>query len=414
MTQLNTKNNVFQPSDMQSQPLPRQASKLNKKRLALTLVAFLAIPAAMMLIASPSKPAGSIGKGAATTAVSSPIVSVMTVSPASYQASITAFGEVEATYAVDMAAEISGRITRLGDQFKTGQLIKSGTLLAKINDAQYQQAYLSAQKSLADAQVTLLEEQQTRDQAVNEWNRSGLSGEPSSQLVLNEPQLKAAEIDVAQAKAGLKKAQYDLDNTHITAPFDALVVERRVSPGSYLNVGSEVGTLYSSKDIEIRVLLAENQWALLPGANEFSLGNTVSLTSASNAEQHWQGQVLRMEQHIESDTRQRALILTVDNPLQQGLYPGTFVKADIQGKNTANVLRLPASTLSQQGEIWYVDDQDLLQKFAATPLFDQQDGIIVKAPVGLNTLRIIIRPLESYKPELKVEVKVEVKQEQGA
>lgn len=379
-----------------------------QKRTAITLALFLSIPLSIFLIA----PQPTAEKQQDTkTQLLLPIVSVVNAVPQHYQAQFKAYGEVKAMFEVQLAAEVSGRVLSLEPNFASGKIIKVGKKLLSINKVPYQQAYLAAQKSLADAQISLLTEQRTRDQAFDEWSRSGLKGEPDSPLVLNEPQLKAAVISVKQSRAAVAQAKQDLDNTQVTAPFDALIVTREVSPGSYLQIGSEIGSIYSANSIEIRMLLSDAQWQLLPAEHQL-ITNDTQATLSDNQGRQWLAKVLRVEGHIEADTRQRALILTVDNPLSKGIMPGLFLTANINGKMLDNMLILPASSLSQEGEIWYVDQQNRLQHFNAKPLFDDLGQIIIQAPQGIKQLQILIRPLASYKPGMEIEIKqAELKQD---
>jgi len=395
-----TKMSNAQKTDQNKWLSPKQ------KRIAITIATLFSIPASILvMLGSPS-----IDPPATAQPAAAPMVGVVEVVPSSYQAQVKGYGEVRATFDVQLAAEVSGRVIQLEQGFASGQIVKAGELLLKLENSGYQQAYLAAQKSLTESEITLLQEQRTREQALDEWQRSGLKGKPDSPLVLNEPQVKAATLDVKQNKAAVLKAKRDLDNTQITAPFDGLVITRKVSPGSYLQTGNEIGTLYSANEVEIRILLSSHQWQLLPSEEKLTDDNStiqITIFDSQNPDRFWKGRVLRVEKHIESETRQRALILSVKDPLQKGLLAGTFVQASISGKKLNNVLSLPASALSQQGEIWYVDQQNLLQRFKADPLFDAQGKTIIEAPANLSNLRILIRPLASYKPGMKVEAKQE-------
>ena len=96
----------------------------------------------------------------------------------------------------------------------------------------------------------------------------------------------------------------------------------------------------------------------------------VELTSVENG-QNWSGRILRLEQHLDDTTRQRALIIAVDRPLDLDtpLLPGTFVKALIKGRSVDNLWKLPSAALSQRGEIWYVKADKTLDKFSTDPVF---------------------------------------------
>ncbi|MFT7052630.1 MAG: multidrug resistance efflux pump, partial [Psychromonas sp.] len=180
-----------------------------------------------------------------------PSVVVLEVQADKYQALVKGYGEAVPRYAITYSSDVSGRVETLMPDFETGNIVKKGDMLARLEDTLYQQALAQAKSDLAQARLDLLEEQRTGEQARLEWQRSGLSGEPNSLLVLRQPQLAAQKAVLVSAQYSLKKAQQDLDKTAIRAPFDALIVEQNIQPGSYLQVGSSVAQLYSTDSVEI-------------------------------------------------------------------------------------------------------------------------------------------------------------------
>lgn len=345
-----------------------------------------------------------------------PQVGVVAVTGQEYQAEVIGFGEARPRFELTLSAEVNGKVIDLNRQFESGQVIKKGTVLGQINDTSYQQALTQAKTDVAQAELDLLEEQREGEQAKAEWLRSGLSGEPASPLVLRTPQLAQAKAALENAKLALKKAQQDVAYTQITAPFDALIISRDIQPGSYVQTGTQLGTLYSVAEVEINVPLSEQQWKNLPAFDNAQLAKTpwnVTLQSTDGLKQ-WQGYIERVEQHLTQTSRQRSLVVVVDDPLAQqtDLYPGTFVKTQINGKSLNNLWQLPSSAISQQGDIWFVDDNDLLAKSAATIVFEKA-GFVYVMPMTTKqgmpaTMQIVKRPLSGFKVGTKVLAKVEV------
>ncbi|WP_278183570.1 efflux RND transporter periplasmic adaptor subunit [Vibrio misgurnus] len=345
-------------------------------------------------LADPSEPAAKLAQ-----------VAVQTTSPGSYQAEIIGYGEAKPRYDLTFSSEVSGRVHYLAENFATGRVIKQGTVIAKLDDSSYQQALSQAMADVTSTHLALLEEQRQGEQAKSEWQHSGLTGEPDSPLVLRQPQLESAQAAYAYAQQSLLTAQKNLANTVIRAPFDALVVSREIQLGSYLNVDSSIATLYSIDQLEIEIPLADQHWKNLPpiGADEPWL---ITLRD-STTEHQWQARVERQTQHSSANTRQRSLIAVVERPLEQAtpLYPGTFVQAIITSEKMDPLWELPASALSQQGDIWTLDAQGTLQKFAATLRFAQRDKIYVVPPQtqASSQVQVVIRPLSHFQVGMSVQ-----------
>lgn len=330
--------------------------------------------------------------------IASPEVEVIKVHKQNYQAEIIGYGEAKSRNTLILTTEVSGQVDTLSSQFETGKQIEQGALLASLNDTNYQQAVTDAQVSVADAKVALLEEQREGQQAQMEWKNSGMKGEPDSSLVLRQPQLVAAQAVLSNAKRQLKTAQRNLQQTHIIAPFNALIIARDIQPGSYLSVGTTVGTLYSTDRVEITIPLSEHQWNSLPNINNLPPKSwAVNLTN-TNGTQHWQGYVQRIEQHLDASSRQRALIVAIDSPLTQtpALFPGTFLTAAVQGTTLNAIWALPASAISQSGYVWYLDDSNNLMNFKANKLFEKEDKVYISPLKDKENIQIVIRPLNNY------------------
>ncbi len=336
-----------------------------------------------------------------------PEVDVVNALAASYQASVTGYGEAMARYQLQLSAEVSGRVDSLNKSFATGRTLAKGAELAQLDSTAYRQALASAQADLADARRALLEEQRQGEQARQEWQASGLKGEPDSPLVLRAPQLAAAQANYEMAKVEVEKAQRDLQKTRITTPFEALVVSREIQPGSYVQTGSQIATLYSTDSVEIEVPLSAADWQNLPDtATLTSQSWPVRLTDATG-EQQWQGYVGRVEQHLQSSDRQRSLIVVVEQPLEQNppLYPGSFVEAEIAGRELASLWQLPTSALSQDGEIWLVDENNTLQSYDVNTRYQDSRHVYVQPPVTGDAGQVLVRPLSSYIPGMRVQAK---------
>uniref|UniRef100_UPI00356A0C65 efflux RND transporter periplasmic adaptor subunit n=1 Tax=Marinobacter sp. TaxID=50741 RepID=UPI00356A0C65 len=220
-----------------------------------------------------------------------------------------------------------------------------------------------------------------------------------------QPQVAEAKAAVSAAEAAVASAKKDLAQTLIRAPFDALIVSRNVSPGSYLQAGGEIAELYSADRVEISLPLSQQDWHNLPNITVLNKGRwPVALISVETGQQ-WSGYIQRAERHLDDTTRQQSLVAAVDRPLEQAeiLAPGTFVRAEIQGRELNNLWRLPASSLSQRGEIWYETD-GILARFSSAPVASDEQAIYIRPPSSLygQPVNVLAHPLSTYMPGMAV------------
>ncbi|WP_028579841.1 efflux RND transporter periplasmic adaptor subunit [Desulfogranum japonicum] len=338
-----------------------------------------------------------------------PDVSVVTSSPGSYMATISGYGESVPHYSLSLVAEVSGRVKKVGVSFESGNISRKGELLVQLDNKKYLADVATAKSDLEQNKLNLLEEERQMAQAKAEWESSGLEGEPDSELVLRRPQLAAAKAMVASSKAALELAEDKLAQTEVYAPYDCLVVARNVSPSSYLQEGSTIGSFYSVDKVEISVPLSTRNWDNLPKPPELS-GYAVKI-SAVDSDYSWEGSVNRVERSVDTATRQRDVVVEVLDPFSRStpLLPGIFVQIEIHGKEVDNLWRLPMSALSQRGEIWYVVD-GTLDKFSANLVFSNLDKIYIEVPesLGDSPQQVLVHPLSNYVSGMNVHP-VEVK-----
>ena len=333
-----------------------------------------------------------------------PKVSVVAVEPHTYSASVTGYGGALPTYKLELSADVSGRVLSLSPKLKTGLQVSKGEVLLTLDDSSYQQAVANAESDVASAEVELLQQELNRKQAIAEWQRSGLKGQPDSELVLYEPQVKAAKAKLEFSKRSLVKAKLDLERTQVKAPFDAQIISRNVELGSYVQAGSQIAMLYNTDVIEISLPLSEQQWHNLP---DFSIANRHSKVTlfSMDGSQKWLGQIARVEKFLNSESRQRSLVVVVENPLAQepALYSGTFVKAEIQGKTIDNLLKVPASAITEDQQFWYLSSGNTLQQAPAKVQFAIGDWAFVTPVVKHSEVQVVVKPLSSYLPDMQVD-----------
>ncbi|WDE05861.1 efflux RND transporter periplasmic adaptor subunit [Thalassomonas viridans] len=336
-----------------------------------------------------------------------PVVSVTEVAPVSHQASITAYGEVQSRNQLVLTSQVSGQITYLSPKFLTGKTFEKGELLAKIEPILYEQALADAKANLADAALALAQEELNSTQAAKEWLQSGLAGESPSDLVLRKPQLAAAKAKYATAKKAVAKAEYDLTQTQITAPFDALVVAKQVQVGTNVQAGSNLAELYDIALFEVALPLSLQQWQLLPGSSK--LKDIQIQLKDEGSQQLWSAEFDRFEQHIDSQSRQRSLVAQVKNPIKRHspLFPGTFVKATLTGSAVDQLWQLPASALIDSNTVWQVNENGVLDFLSVKVVFAQGNDIYVQPLDNIVRARIVNRPLSSYLQNMKVDAQIE-------
>lgn len=253
-----------------------------------------------------------------------------------------------------LVAEVSGRITDVSDNFRVGAFVEKGEVLFTIDPANYVANVRSAEAALAQAQATYQDAKARTEQARKDWKKIG-KGEPSD-LVLRLPQLKQAEAVVQSAEADLMRARRDLDRTKVKANFDALIQSKMVGLGQFVNVGSQVATVYGTEYAEVRLPVPDQELAFLdvPDIDNPQQQPAVRLVGTyAGKEQIWFGKLVRTEGVVEQTNRLTYMVAQIEDPYNLDnkrdnstpLRFGTFVRAEIAGKEREGLIALPRQAL---------------------------------------------------------------------
>lgn len=190
------------------------------------------------------------------------------VSPRSLVATVTASGRIVPKSAVDISADITGRIVTI--PVKEGQMVTKGTLLLRIDPSQYEAAVARAQAMLSSAEASALQSRANRDQAKRALDRANALKQTAPNLVSDE-QLEQAQTQydvaealatssdhqVSQARAALREAQDQLAKTVLRAPLDGQVTRVAVEEGEVAVPGTfsrETGLLMTVSDLSVIIV----------------------------------------------------------------------------------------------------------------------------------------------------------------
>ncbi|MEM9593768.1 MAG: efflux RND transporter periplasmic adaptor subunit [Acidobacteriota bacterium] len=328
------------------------------------------------------------------------IVSVLEVSAGRHTAEILGLAEVRPRWESNLRARVGGVLNMVSAKLQPGSPVKAGEVLATIDRTPWLANLAEAENRLALAELDLLRERQEAEQARDSWRESGLTGEPRSGLVLREPQIEAAEVQVEAARAARDWAARQLADTEIRSPFAGVVAARHVSRGESVLEGEAVAQIFATEVFEIPWQVSESQWRQLPDS---VIGALAELRDAEGSGR-WSAKVVRTGRSVDPTTRMRTLHLAVDAPLNgaQPLLPGTFVQVGLEGRAEDRVLELPEGVLTRSGHVWFVDEQDSLRRFEAEPLFTRHGLVYVKEPNPAAAWRIVRHPLDTFMVGLAV------------
>jgi multidrug efflux system membrane fusion protein len=305
--------------------------------------------------------AGSTPEPAAPEA-QTPIVKVLTAQPQRLRLPVRSQGILLPVREIDLTAEVQGRVEALHDSFVVGGRFKAGEVLVRVAAREYELAIVRAETQLAEARRKLAEEQAAAQQAQREWKVLG-QGAPTP-LSLHEPQVQEAKARLKQAEAELADAKVRRAYCEIRAPFAGRVKEKLTGVGQMAEVGKALGRIYADAAAEVRLPLSQAQigYLLEPKPGKAS-GPRVVLTAERGPDTvRREAVIVRREGIVDPTTGLEYWVARLDSPERApALLPGTFVTAEIEGKEREGVFELPRGALNAAQEAVLVDAGGKLQ-----------------------------------------------------
>lgn len=365
----------------------------NPKRRWLWIGLALALLVAIVILLFDTE--DTIDVRATTTAPPPPVVSVVTAVPQTVQARISAFAEVRPRWDAELRSAISGRIIAVHEAALAGAKVDRGDLLFSIESAPYESAVAAAAMELEQAKLALLRAQNNVTVARRQFARDGV--EPPNDLALNLPQLRIAEKTVAAAEARLNAVRTELAEADVVAPFSGFVTQRFASLGQTVAPGDALVHLSDDRQFELVAEFSQADWALLNHPISGAKAELIHRTGVPLGE----AQVRQGGGFLDQNTRQVRLFLDVASP-DGRVLAGDFLKVRLLGRQIADTLTLPESTLSRAGYIWLIGDDDQLHRISPDILFRNEGTITISTPEGTGPWRVAKTPLASFLPGQRV------------
>lgn len=259
---------------------------------------------------------------------------------------ISATGTVEALSAVEVGAELSGRILSLDADFN--DTVTEGQILARIDSEQHRAAVAQARARMLAARANVVKAEATLDECCKDADRvkelasKGLASSKALESAVArsaraEASLQSAHASAALSKASLDAARSELASTEVVCPIDGIVLSREVEVGQTINAGLRTPVLFVIAEDLRRMRLS----ALVDEADigKVREGQTAAFTVDAYPQRRFSSCVTAVRNVPQTDQNvvSYEVLLSVDNS-DMLLKPGMTASVEIVTDDLADVL----------------------------------------------------------------------------
>ncbi|GAB1480108.1 efflux RND transporter periplasmic adaptor subunit [Paracoccaceae bacterium] len=322
-----------------------------------------------------------IGVGAGFFLTERPLSVLVAAPEAETLVRVYGIGTVEARVVSKIGFEVGAALTDL--LADSNETVQKGQVLARLHPAEQEArvsraeagvaasraAILKAEANVSRAQAVLAQRQAANTRQQTLATRSAVA-ETSAEEAQRDVDVAAAELTVAQsdvavmraqaadARAALRFEQTLLAHHALTAPFDAIIVQRHVEAGTVVRAGDVIFTLMDPASVWVQTYIDEGR------AGELALGQVAEIRLRSLPHAVFSGTLARIG--IESDRvneERRVWVACADCPPQ--VFLGEQAEVRITVAALTDALMVPEVAVDgfdgHQGRVWVVQDDRLAQ-----------------------------------------------------
>jgi RND family efflux transporter MFP subunit len=289
--------------------------------------------------------------------------------------------EVEGVVVGRLEAVLSSRLAaRVAEVAAVpGQNVRAGTVLVRLDEGETAGALEGARASLDAARALLELARKNRGRFEKLAERGAAAAVELDRARQDEASAAAA---VASAEAARRRAETDRAQAVLTAPFDAVVVEKMVSPGDLAAPGRPLVRLASQSGRRVEAAPGEAEAAAL------SPGQAIEVEIAGRAVT---GRLAEVVGAVDPATRRRTVRVDLPSDLEPAV--GSFARVFLPGPSAPRLLVPEKAVVSRGGlEIaWAVSsDGRVALRYVRTGL---RTGGSVEVRSGLEAgERVVVNP----------------------
>jgi RND family efflux transporter MFP subunit len=273
-------------------------------------------------------------------------------------------GELQAYEAVDVFAKVTAYVDSIS--VDRGSRVKAGQLMARLvapevaaQRAEAQSKLQAAQAQRAEAEAKLSSDQSTYERLKSASATPGVVAGNDLEIAqksaeADRARLQALSESAEAAKSALKSVTEIEGYLQVRAPFDGIVTERNVHPGSLAgpatsSSGSAVPMVRVEKTARLRLVVPVPE----KYATGINVGSKVEFSVSAFPNQTFGGTIARVAHSVDVKTRTMPVELDVNNAdgrLSSGMFPEVFWPVS----RTQPTLFVPTSAVTRTTEATFV------------------------------------------------------------
>ncbi len=296
---------------------------------------------------------------------------------------VKANGNLVASRKVEIYSEVQGIFKESSKAFKSGQYYRKGEILMDINSREFYTSLLAQRSTLFDLITAMMPDLRfDYPESFDHWDAYLQDFDLQENLKpLPEPLDDQEKYfvngrQVVTTYYNIKNLEERYSKYQIRAPFNGILTESVVNPGTLIRSGQKLGEFVSILDYELEVDVNQEYLDIL------QIGEPVLLTSLSG-DNEWEGIVRRINGRLDQTTQTVKVYIGVQG---SDLIEGMYLEANIAARSEKNAIEIPRTLLQNENQLFAVEDGKLVIKEVNPVYFTDRTAVIKGLSDGTEIL----------------------------
>lgn len=287
---------------------------------------------------------------------------------------ITTSGNLIAKHKIEIFAEVQGVLKHAKKEFKAGTTYKRGELVLSINSDEFY-ANLQSQKSNFHTNITGIMPDIRFDypEEYEKW-LNYLNSFDINKTTPKLPQINTEKEKYFISGRGINSAYYNVKNLEVKlgkynlhAPYNGVLTEALVTPGTLVRVGQKLGEFIDPSVYEMEVSVNAEFANLLKKGNEVKLHNLEKT-------KEYVGKVIRINGRVDMTSQTiKAYIQVAHKDLKEGMY----LEAHLNARTEKNAIEISRKLLIDNKQLFVVRDS-VLDLIEINPVYFSAENVVLK------------------------------------
>ncbi len=273
---------------------------------------------------------------------------------------VEASGVVEAVERLELYSEVQGLMLSDGGKFKEGRSFRKGEVLVAVRANDIQASLVAKRSSFEKLLTSVMADLRLDYNSDFQMWSDYLKTLDVNKTIKELPAASSEQLKLFLTGRSIYSEYYNIKNSEINlskysvrAPYNGILVESNVDPGTVIRPGQKLGVFIRPNNYELEVAVTSEV------ADKLEKGMKASLSKDKYFDKTWEGEISRVNRTVNSASQLASVFVKTNS---EELKDGMFMHTRITSHAIENAIEINRSMLYKDDMVFLVKDSVLMDK----------------------------------------------------